>query len=93
MKKIGKRGKMNQKARRMIADIAEERGLNTCEVKLPGCMKTFGIAPAHRKRRRFYKSAEELADYNEWVASCVKCHQRIDADKELLEETFKRLRG
>lgn len=92
IKKIGKKGEINIKARKMIRDIAEEKSLSTCEVKLPGCMRNFGIAPAHRHRRVNYRTAEELADYREWVVACQSCHEKMDSDQELLERVFNRLR-
>ena len=76
----------------MIAQIAEEKGLDSCEIKLKGCMGTFGVAPAHRKKRVNYSSAEELADENEWVVACQHCHQIIEDSRELTEETFNQLR-
>lgn len=76
----------------MIAKIAEEKSLDSCEIRLTGCTKTFGLAPAHKKKRVFYRSAEELADYNEWVAACQHCHNQIEDSRELTETTFKRLR-
>lgn len=83
---------MNKESRRMIADIAEARGLTECEIKLPGCMRTFGLAPAHRKKRVYYQTVEELADENEWVAGCQHCHNLIEDSRPLTEETFNRLR-
>lgn len=83
---------MNKEARRMIADIAEAKGLTECEIKLDGCMRTFGLAPAHRKKRVYYRTAEELADENEWVAACQHCHSTIEDSRELTGQVFKKLR-
>ena len=91
MKKTGKRTKMNQKAREMIAFTCTTEDLSFCEVKLAGCMGE-GHAPAHRKKRRHYKTAEELADRKEWVASCAKCHDKMEKDPELTKLVFKELR-
>lgn len=93
MKKIGKIGEANRKAREMIADQCEALGLDFCEIRLPGCMGTFGIAPAHKHKRVWYKGNPELlADYNEWVAACQACHDKIEVDKELTKVWFERLR-
>ena len=93
LNKIGKIGQANIKSRKIIAEICEQKGLNYCEVRLEGCMGTFGIAPAHRHRRGYYQgNPERLADFNEWVVACQYCHQKIDSNQELLEQTFERLR-
>lgn len=93
LKKVGNIGKANRKARKLIAEKAEELNLTTCEIRLEGCRGTFGIAPAHRHRRGWYKGdVELLANTKEWVAACQYCHERIDADQELLEEVFEELR-
>jgi len=79
---------MNQKARKMIADYCERINLNHCEI----CGGTFGIAPAHRENRRFYRTAEELADPKQWIALCVKHHIQIESNKEETDKLFARLR-
>lgn len=91
MRKIGKRTKMNQKARKMIAKFCEEWAIVGCEVQLAGCMRE-AHGPAHRKKKRHYKTAEELADSQEWVASCQSCHGMLEADPELTKIVFKGLR-
>jgi len=94
IKRIGKKGRANIAARKKIAEISEEFNLTECEIDLPGCTKTFGLAPAHKHKRAWYgDSVEKLSDYNEWVAACQHCHSLIEHDKDLTEETFKSLRG
>lgn len=84
----------NRLARNKIAEIAEEKGIESCEIKLPGCMVTFGLAPCHRHKRAWYSGdVELLSDYNQWVGGCTWCHNIIEDDKELTEKTFKRLRS
>ena len=91
---LGKVGRANKEARDKIAEIARQHNLTSCEIKLEGCMGTFGVAPAHKHRRGWYKGdVEKLSDYNEWVVGCNYCHEKIDADQGLLEETFNRLRA
>lgn len=97
LKKVGAAGKANMLARKKIAETAEEKGLNYCEVQLDGCTHTWPLAPAHRHRRNHYNGDVELmADYNEWVSCCSSCHQNLDARTEeawkLTEEVFSRLR-
>ena len=88
MIKAGKRTKMNIKARKMIAEYCESINLNYCE----NCGMTFGLAPAHKEKRINYKTAEELADPKNWIALCNRCHTRIESNRELTEEMFRRLR-
>jgi len=87
MKQIGKRGRMNIKARKMIADYCQRINLNHCE----NCGGTFGIAPAHRLNRRHYRTAEELADRREWLCLCSRCHNSIESNREKTEEMFAKL--
>ena len=86
------RTQMNKIARRMIADTARDNDITSCEIGLPDCMQTFGIAPAHKRKRIHYRTAEELADLNEWVAACQSCHDKIEVDRKLTEDIFKVLR-
>lgn len=53
------------------------KGITSCEVRLEGCMGTFGLALAHSKKRRFILTKE---DYWSVVAACQKCHDRLDLD-------------
>jgi len=94
IKKVGKVGKANIEARKMIADKCEEIGLNRCELRLDGCLINWALAPAHRKKRMFYHgNAEELADYKQWVCACTPCHMKIENDEQLTEQIFLKLRG
>lgn len=93
MNKLGKIGKANRKARQLIAEQCEALNLNSCEIKLPGCTRTFGLAPAHRHKRVWYKGDHKLlADYRQWVAACQRCHDQIEVSRELTEIVFNRLR-
>lgn len=86
------RTQMNKEARTRIAEIAEEKGLDRCELKLKGCTDYIFLAPAHRKKRVEYSSAEELADENEWIVACTNCHSIIEDSRELTDKSFKQLR-
>jgi len=95
---------INTAARKRIATIAEEAGLSRCELRFDGCMGTFGIAPAHRHPRGWYKRCFQTADDHidllstpmQWVAACVYCHEILDnrakTTEEKKEEIFNRLR-
>lgn len=93
LKKVGKIGQVNIEARNKIAEIAEEKGLNHCEIKLEGCLGGMFLAPAHKHKRAWYKgNVELLADFNEWVSACVVCHNLIEHNQELTDKIFKRCR-
>lgn len=86
------RAYLNTKSRKMIADYCESINLNYCEN--PDCKgNLMGLAPAHKENRRFYKTAEELADPKNWIALCGECHRAIESNKEKTEALFKILRG
>ena len=87
------RTEANKEARRRIAEIAEEKNITTCEIQLPGCMRTFGIAPAHRHKRDWYKGDVLLLSlFSQWVAACQPCHDKIEQSRELTEKVFLKLR-
>jgi len=91
---IGKIGKANREARRIIAQIAEERNLNHCELGLTGCTKFLFLAPAHRHKRAWYKGdVAKLSDYKQWIAACTNCHNVIEVNRDLTEGVFEKLRG
>lgn len=77
----------NRESRKKIAEIAEAKGLDRCEE----CGSTFGMAPAHRRRRDEYQSAEELARFTEWLALCINCHQCMDDRSQTTEEEKERI--
>jgi hypothetical protein len=69
------------------------RGLISCEVRLPGCLIFFALSFAHRhKRVWYYDKPDLLANFNETVLACAKCHAKMESDKELTEKVFQRLR-
>jgi len=94
LNKIGKVGQANIEARKRIAEISEEKGLNYCEINLEGCLGGMYLAPAHRRKRSFYRGdVELLSDYNEWVCACVSCHNLIEHNQELTDKIFKKCRS
>lgn len=98
IRKVGKIGNINLDARRKIATQCYEMGLEYCELNFPGCMHNFGVAPAHRRPRIFYREdPDKLSDYKEWVVACQFCHERLDNRSKMTQkesdDVFKRLRG
>ena len=90
--------KANQESRNMIANIAEEKGLNYCEIGFPGCLQTQFLAPAHRHPRIWYKGiAERLADFKQWIVGCQSCHQKLDDRSQISQlvsdSIFNTIRG
>jgi predicted restriction endonuclease len=90
---MGKRMEANKIAREEIARICEEFLLERCEL----CGGTYGIAPAHKERRDYYRGDwRALSDYKNWICLCVICHERMDnrakTTVEQKNEIFKRLR-
>lgn len=93
MRRIGKIGRANIKARKIIAEIAEEKGLDRCEQ----CGGTFGVAPAHHRRREWYKGdVEKLSDFKHWIVLCQPCHEVLDNPSkttwEEVDALFEKLR-
>lgn len=94
IRRVGRIGKINSKARREIAAIAREGNMKECELKFGGCTKTWPLAPAHRHKRAWYEGdAKLLADRRQWVCACQACHDQIEIDAGLTEEMFLKLRG
>jgi 5-methylcytosine-specific restriction endonuclease McrA len=85
---LGKRGKMNINARKLIADYCQKINLNNCE----NCGGNFGMAPAHKENRIYYRTVEELANPQNWIALCQKCHSKTEGNRTATEELFRALR-
>lgn len=97
MRRVGKWGKINQKALKINRKKYEERGISTCEVNLLGiCDGLFpGIAHRHNRvwYRRFENPLEMLTDDKQTLCSCNKCHTYMDQNLEERERIFTELRG
>ncbi len=98
IKKLGKIGKINQDARRHIAEISERLGLTSCALQLiPECQGE-AHAPAHRHPRIWYRPfPEKLWAFEQWIEACTNCHTFLDdrsvTSEEESEEIFMRIRG
>lgn len=59
-----------------------------CEVRLKGCWGTYGLSPAHSRKRRKIETKEQ---YFEVVAACGFCHRFLDEkmSHEEMEQTVK----
>lgn len=93
LRKVGPIGEANREARQLIAQIAEEKGLNYCELKLDGICQNWPLAPAHRHKRAWYQGdVALLSDYNQWLAACQACHNFIEHKAIFTEKLFIQLR-
>jgi hypothetical protein len=71
-----------------MKEYCMEHGIQSCELRLPGCTGSIFLTFAHRKKRRFYTEPEQLYDRSQWRLACVNCHEQIEYDKELTERVF-----
>jgi len=91
--KIGKIGRINIEANKKLKEMFEGH-VRGCEVRLRECLLYYLPQFAHRHPRHWYRSKPELLHSRDQVIiACQSCHEKLDQDKQLLEGTFKRLRG
>ncbi len=94
LKRIGKIGKRNIEANKIIHKRFQEEGIEHCELRLEGCMD-WPLQIVHRHKRDWYKvSGREKLLYarEETALGCQHCHDKIEHDRELTEKVFKRIR-
>ena len=93
LNKIGKYGKRNLQANAKLRKMFQDKGIVKCEVGLEGCCQELFTGFCHRhKRNYYYKHPELLYDFNEVILACQHCHEKLEYNSKLTEETFKRLR-
>jgi hypothetical protein len=99
LRKIGKQGKINLEANKILKIIYEEKGIERCELgQLPelgftDCLRNWALGFAHKKKRiEYYKCPDQLSSFNETILACVNCHNKIENNKQLTEEVFRILR-
>lgn len=84
---------INQKANEILKEIYLDKGIVLCEPKLERCMRTFALSFHHlHKRVWYYEKPELLSDFNQTILTCAYCHRRLEYDRELHKEIFKKLR-
>ena len=79
---------MNKEANRRMKEWCMNNDVTRCEM----CGADNFLSFAHRQKRRYYNSVEELSNPSEFLLLCVPCHQKIEYSKEKTEEAFKKLR-
>lgn len=93
---MGKQGKLNAVANKMLNLLWIKKDIMWCEVALPhNCNQFMGLTNAHRHKRDWYKGKREslLWDYSQVIRACVNGHQMFEYNKELTERIFRELRG
>lgn len=85
---MGRRTAMNTEALAINKANFAKLGVTYCE----SCGTTSGLTFAHKKKRRHYRTVEELTDYNEVIVLCMYEHQLAEKSKRLTEQLFDRLR-
>ena len=90
---------MRQEANKRLAILFDKLGINYCEVcptdtyRFTNCNQFMGLTFSHRKKRRHYRTVEELSDLSEVVLSCAYSHNITERDPELTKKVFGKLRG
>lgn len=81
--------KLHRPFHRALAKQWAANPIEYCELRFPGCVGTYGLAPAHSRDRRDIKTRDE---FFEVVAACEKCHFHADREmpKDQRLELFKR---
>ncbi len=97
MKKVGKIGKANIKANKILKDVLAD--INYCEIQFnkdekKPCLGNMYLTNAHRHKRAWYKGdVDLLSDKKQVVRACVNCHDTIEHNADLTEKVFIKLRG
>jgi hypothetical protein len=75
---------------RELAAYWKQNPITTCEVRFQGCFGTFGLAPAHSRKRRMIENKEQ---FFEVVAACQFCHRKLDEQMSHaeMEQTVKQI--
>lgn len=76
MKRRGKKTLEWYKARAELKKEFERMGITACELRLKGCTSNFALSFAHRIKRRFITTEQELKIV---ALACLNCHNIIEA--------------
>lgn len=90
-----------EKRKKELQQLYYDKGIVRCELKMPPtehnpqrCLFDWTLAFAHREKRVYYKSCpEKLWTFEETVLACTVCHSRIESDRLLTLQVFKKLRN
>ncbi|MFA5993341.1 MAG: hypothetical protein WC823_00105 [Parcubacteria group bacterium] len=93
IRKIGKIGKANLEANKLLKILYENSDIRSCEIAGEGC-ENWILNYCHRHDREWYKGdVELLSSFNQTIIGCQKCHGKMDTNKKEREEIFLKLRG
>lgn len=91
MRNIGKIGKRNIKANKILKELFYEKDITRCEK----CGTDFALSFAHLHKRDWYKPKDKqhlLYAFEQVLLLCINCHEEIEVNKEKTEELFNQLR-
>ena len=89
MKQIGKIGRVNLEANKILKEKFLEYGITRCEVS----GRNWALSFAHKRKRIDYRSCpEKLSDINEVLLLTISIHNLIESDKDLTLKLFECLR-
>lgn len=91
LNKVGKIGKRNIDANKILKYIYNDYGITRCELCGTDNMLSF----AHKEKREWYRKEDRiplLSSFQHTLLLCIPCHETIEYDKELTKKTFAELR-
>jgi hypothetical protein len=89
--KMGKKTAQWNAIRRRLKVEFEERGITSCELRLPGCMPYFALSFAHAKKRRKLREDAPEGDPENIRTVCVACGHCHPIIEQLKSETMCKL--
>lgn len=98
MKKVGKIGKINIRANRILFQKFRDAEIDYCEIKFKGCLKNWLLQFCHKEKREWYRGKSGLlSDMKHVILGCQNCHEILDnrskTTKEESDAIFLKLRG
>ena len=82
-----------EQARARLKKVYKKKGITCCEVNLEGCLHCNFLSFHHRHKRVYYYNHPGLGSFKETILVCQSCHEKLESNKQLSEEFFKKLRG
>ncbi len=67
----------------------QDRGITTCEIRLPRCWYDNALSFCHRYKRNDPRCEHT---YKGTLLGCIPCHDKLEYDRELSESYFHKLR-
>lgn len=91
---MGRITKLNAKEKRELIKLFDRKDVRYCEVGISPDCTPMATTFVHRHKKHWYlgKPDELRWSYNQVVKGCIPCHNLLEFNRELTEETFKRLR-